>query len=133
MPRRTRPWIIEPEWYLRSISYSEYQQTGHWRQRRQNYRQARGLIGLDRTCDLCGEWELGDELNQEIPKWHVHHRRYENLGREPDRDLSLLCGPCHHLVHYPEAQQSQEWAEIRGGELLERAVDFRTEWDKVEH
>lgn len=129
MPRRTKPWVIEPTWYLRSIAYSEYMSTGHWHARRQAFKQDRFDKGLERVCDLCGPWfDLGPELNDEIPKWHVHHRTYLFLGAERDEHLSYLCGPCHHLVHFPDAQQSKYWAMSR--EFIADPADFRTEWDK---
>jgi len=32
-------------------------------------------------------------------KLHVHHLTYDNLGRELDDDLIVLCNDCHKQVH----------------------------------
>ncbi len=41
--------------------------------------------------------------------WHVHHKDYSRAGAggELDRDLMLVCPPCHSLIH--------SWYRPRGG------------------
>jgi hypothetical protein len=47
--------------------------------------------GNEPHCLICGaEWSLCDDL---------HHRTYERLGREADRDLIPLCRSCHGVLH----------------------------------
>ena len=47
--------------------------------------------GTEPHCLICGaEWSLCDDL---------HHRTYERLGREADRDLIPLCRSCHSALH----------------------------------
>jgi hypothetical protein len=49
--------------------------------------------GNEPTCQMCGKpWSLGDGA--------LHHRSYQRLGHEADRDLVPLCRePCHLLLH----------------------------------
>jgi hypothetical protein len=38
-----------------------------------------------------------------------HHVRYDNLGNEtPGVDTACVCGNCHHLIHYPDADNDNE-------------------------
>lgn len=30
----------------------------------------------------------------------LHHRSYKNLGHEHPEDVVVLCGPCHHFIHF---------------------------------
>jgi hypothetical protein len=48
--------------------------------------------GAPPVCQACGgPWDLrhGD----------LHHRSYDRLGRELDRDVVALCRPCHRRLH----------------------------------
>lgn len=66
------------------LSYEEYLQTPYWQERRK-----RALEYADYRCQLCNNTSI----------LHVHHRTYENLGREPDNDLTVLCESCHEKFH----------------------------------
>lgn len=67
-------------------NYYDYIKSKAWKARRRSY--------LDRhhwECEICGEYA-----------YQVHHKSYERLGREPDRDLQALCEGCHQNTHEGE-------------------------------
>jgi 5-methylcytosine-specific restriction endonuclease McrA len=70
--------------YLRCLPYEEYLQSPEWRLKR-----AKTVRRAGYRCQVC---------NRRGPL-HVHHRSYENLGRERTRDLVVLCDGCHRLFH----------------------------------
>ena len=66
------------------MTYKEYLASPAWRQLRE--------LALQRDqycCRLCTNTE----------QLEVHHRHYENFGREDLNDLTTLCRTCHDLVH----------------------------------
>jgi 5-methylcytosine-specific restriction endonuclease McrA len=65
--------------------YQEYLKTDHWRATRQ-----RMIEHFEHRCQLCNALRM---------VLHVHHRTYENLGRERDIDLTVLCERCHDHFH----------------------------------
>jgi 5-methylcytosine-specific restriction endonuclease McrA len=69
---------------LRRMPYAEYLRTAHWQRQR-----ALALDQAGHTCDLCGR---PDRLE-------VHHRTYERVGFERQRDLIVLCHDCHRDHH----------------------------------
>lgn len=71
--------------YLRSMSYTQYLKTEHWKDTRKN-----ALKRAGNKCQLCGERDK---------QLHVHHNNYENRGREKDSDLIVLCSDCHAKFH----------------------------------
>lgn len=76
---------------LRAMPYSEYLRTPEWRAKRSWMLQIENY-----TCERCGCRAPDHEL-------HVHHRTYENRGREYVQDLLLLCSVCHANEHGIEA------------------------------
>jgi 5-methylcytosine-specific restriction endonuclease McrA len=69
---------------LKSIPYSEYLTTEHWKDTRR-----KALERAGRRCQLCGsQYEL-----------QVHHNTYENRGNEQPQDLIVLCRSCHSRHH----------------------------------
>lgn len=79
---RARGW-----WTLGYKSYASYLSSSHWQTTRQRYRAS----DLPQDCYCCGEHEVD-----------LHHKTYENIGREPLTDLVPLCRRCHTLVHVLE-------------------------------
>jgi hypothetical protein len=84
----------------RRADYSRYLQSPHWAERR--------LRRLDLAKHRCEfrpmlDWHNADpiygERCAETRNLEVHHRSYENLGREQDHDLEVLCR-LHHLVRH---------------------------------
>jgi hypothetical protein len=69
---------------LRSMPYSDYLLTEHWKKVR-----ARALKYAGYRCQLCNARARLD----------VHHRTYEHRGCERDQDVIALCRPCHALHH----------------------------------
>jgi hypothetical protein len=47
------------------------------------------------TCQICGAKRTHENKTQ----FGVHHKHYENIKREKDEDLILLCNSCHAEVH----------------------------------
>jgi hypothetical protein len=76
--------IAEMRALYRFMPYSLYLQTPHWQAMRQATWERCG-----NRCQLCNSQ---DGL-------HVHHRTYENLGRENPEDLIVLCSKCHAKFH----------------------------------
>lgn len=70
---------------LRTMDYSDYLQTDHWRMVRKLKLKQAGY-----KCQKCGA------SNTVL---HVHHRTYENRGNEDLRDLVVLCKQCHDREH----------------------------------
>lgn len=73
----------------RSDFYREYIQSTAWRMRRNQAVRDAGY-----RCQRCnGKRDL-----------QVHHRSYENLGRETSADLEVLCASCHGDHHADEGK-----------------------------
>jgi len=63
----------------------EYFKSETWRKKQQQ------VIELYETCVLC---------NGVGQPFHVHHRKYTNLGKEDvHTDLTLLCNKCYNNYH----------------------------------
>lgn len=70
----------------RSMPYSEYLKTKHWKAFR-----LKALKHHGKVCMMCGI--------KEVPYFHVHHLTYERLGCEEFKDVVVLCEECHNQVH----------------------------------
>lgn len=79
--------------FYRAIPYDVYLQTKHWQQTRK--------IALEAYGDWCRWCEGKFEDHAPI---HIHHLRYDRLGREPLTDLIPLCALCHERWHRQEEQ-----------------------------
>lgn len=66
--------------------YKDYMKSVTWKARSANMR----LCGM---CEHC-------EKAHSPKKLVVHHKTYENIGDEPDEDLSVLCLSCHWKRRY---------------------------------
>jgi hypothetical protein len=69
------------------MPYKQYLATKHWKKRR-----ARALDLANYKCQKCG-------ISSKSAKLHVHHLSYDNLGKESDDELMVLCSSCHRKVH----------------------------------
>lgn len=84
-----QPYYDEVEKYIKSMNYHDFLLTPFWDGVR-NYK----LKKANYCCELCGEKGI---LN-------VHHKTYENHGKEfdmdiADSDLIVLCKDCHEKFH----------------------------------
>jgi hypothetical protein len=70
---------------LRRLSYDEYLETPEWKATRKET-----LALASHRCNRCG---------QSRDVMHVHHRTYQNLGREQPEELEVLCPQCHRDEH----------------------------------
>lgn len=71
--------------YLKSMDYEEYLLTEHWLHFKSEF-----LKWSNSKCQVCGKGET---------MLHVHHKTYENRGRETFNDVVILCEKCHSLFH----------------------------------
>ena len=71
--------------YSELNSYKEYLKTYDWNEARKN-----ALNKSKYKCQLCGKKNI---------KLNVHHNTYENLGKEKEEDLIVLCDKCHEKFH----------------------------------
>jgi hypothetical protein len=66
------------------MDYNKYLSTYHWKHfRKEAYK------FYNYECSLC---KSKDNLN-------LHHKNYDNLGRETFNDVILLCNKCHKIHH----------------------------------
>lgn len=77
-------------WTIRKMKYKDFVQTPYWKAIAEKRRKQ-----ADFKCVTCS---TGGCL-------HVHHRSYENHGREHDNlnDLTVLCSKCHSTFHKEES------------------------------
>ena len=68
----------------RSMPYSRYLQTIHWRTVRKY-----ALENARFCCQLCNSTE----------RLEVHHKTYERIGNEDLSDVIVLCRACHAKFH----------------------------------
>lgn len=64
--------------------YHVYIESKAWRARRKQYYDRHG-----KQCEVCGSTDAVQ----------LHHRHYNTLGREKDKDLQALCRGCHENHH----------------------------------
>ncbi len=67
--------------------YNEYLQSPVWKEKR-----AKVFARANNLCEAC----------RDAPAMQVHHRTYENVGREPLFDLVAVCADCHRILHDKE-------------------------------
>jgi hypothetical protein len=92
--------------------YQDYLQGGHWRRRREQR-----LTAAENRCEFrpCDDSRpdmglfYGDRCS-EVKRLEVHHRHYNTLGAESDKDLEVLCR-VHHLVREIEAAECERCTE----------------------
>jgi len=72
------------------MDYKEYLQTEHWKETRY-----KALRKANFRCELCNSNN----------KLHVHHKTYENRGKELPQDLICLCEGCHSKFHNKVGQE----------------------------
>ena len=64
-------------------TYTEYRDSDAWQTKRDH------VLERDKhKCVVCSDHAQ-----------HIHHRTYDNIGKEPLSDLVSLCRECHHKVH----------------------------------
>jgi 5-methylcytosine-specific restriction endonuclease McrA len=64
-----------------------YLRSKAWKAKREE-----AIVAAGYRCTVCGKMKL------DIRKLQVHHRTYENFGREKPGDLMVLCARCHRRV-----------------------------------
>ena len=69
---------------FQEMPYNQYLQTGHWI----NFRD-KAIVNAGGRCQICAD-------NRHL---HVHHRTYENRGKETFLDIVVLCNVCHRKIH----------------------------------
>lgn len=76
--------IVESKKFGGYPTYQDYLQSDHWQEIRKST-----ILAADNRCMLCNS----------DGTLHVHHRTYENLGREEPTDIIALCDKCHAKFH----------------------------------
>ena len=61
-------------------SYNEYLQSDLWKEKRELI-----LSIFNWECQKCGSKK----------RLEIHHKTYENVGNEKQRDVTVLCKKCH--------------------------------------
>ena len=80
-------------------TYEKYLQSPSWQRKRDAVRQRDG-----------GQCICGAQATE------MHHKTYDNIGREPLSDLVMLCEECHERVHQPRVPSDQQSAFQHPGE-----------------
>lgn len=78
----TLKWLLEQQ--LKKMPYQDYLKTAWWEELRHV-----AIEKANKKCQLCNESGRLD----------VHHRTYENRGREQSGDVIVLCRHCHAKFH----------------------------------
>lgn len=82
-----------------------YLKSPHWAGVR-----GRALLKAEGHCGACGrccvrgycrlcERDTSDDEDPEAMRLEVHHKTYERLGHELDRDVVAVCESCHEGLH----------------------------------
>jgi hypothetical protein len=100
-PKRTKkPKLTKAKKNIREFvrpDYHEYINSPRWKKRADRIKKRVGC------CSVC---KSTNNLN-------VHHKTYERLGRERNKDLVVLCRDCHLIEHdIPEDKLSKEFKQI---------------------
>ena len=66
------------------LKYKTYIESEEWQERSRNF------LNKYPLCEFCGI----EKSNQ------VHHKTYENIGNETDKDLTAVCDICHSHIHH---------------------------------
>lgn len=84
-----------------NLDYQEYLKTPHWQEIR-----LRVLESGNNECAKChSQVDLA-----------VHHKNYENIGKEINNDLIILCEVCHTKHHNAEKYP------VKFGELFNNGI-----------
>jgi hypothetical protein len=86
---------------MKSYTKSEYRayiNSPDWRQRRNKF--------LDRSNGFCQSCKISRWLAVLLydQDFHVHHKSYENVGREKHQDLEALCKRCHEIQTFGKSE-----------------------------
>lgn len=82
---------IENDKYIEELkqerfeAYCQYLKSHEWKEIRDKRKKLDG-----KKCSICGSKS----------KLHVHHKTYDNIGREDMDDLITVCYECHRKIHH---------------------------------
>ena len=65
-------------------TYEKYKKSPAWHRKRDSVKER------DKSLCICGAQAT-----------HMHHKTYDNIGKEPLSDLVMLCKECHESIHQP--------------------------------
>ena len=77
---------------MNKAEYGQYLESEHWKQFSLRIKEQR------RKCQDCGIPAF-DAWKRDSVGLNVHHLTYENVGKEKDADVELLCRQCHMKRH----------------------------------
>jgi hypothetical protein len=111
-PRVGLPWSSQR--VHRRAAYCNYMASEQWFDLRErwaaDWAARRGAEPRCLICDL--EWALCVDL---------HHRTYDRLGRETDRDLIPLCRTCHGALHRT-LESDRSWRRLNRAQATDLIV-----------
>ena len=73
---------------MNQAEYQQYLNSGWWK----HYKR----LNKKNKCEKCG---FRHELD-------LHHRNYDNIGREKENDTITLCRRCHNDTHYEQRSET---------------------------
>ena len=89
-------------------TYAKYLQSPAWQRKRD------AVIQRDGVQCICG-----DQATE------LHHKTYDNIGKEPLSDLVMLCKGCHKRLHRPRVPSDQQSAMQQPLETLPEEVSVK--------
>ena len=98
-------------------AYLEYLKSNEWKEKRLE------VIKLYKTCVLCNSNH----------SFHVHHRKYTNLGKEDlNKDVVLLCSKCHGNYHRFVDKKSTKKKRVRKKQISGFTLNQRLLWKETQ-
>lgn len=73
------------------------------------YEKYRSSPAWERKRDLVIERDKGKCVWCQAAGKQVHHKTYENIGKEPLSDLVVVCGKCHEKEHHLREPSDQKY------------------------
>lgn len=98
--------------------YKSYLKTEHWELKKKEY-----ISVYKKECALCKSKKA----------LHLHHKTYDNVGKEKLEDLVLLCKHCHNEVHNNEHEDEDMIKNVKRKIPKELTNDIITHFDFKEN
>ena len=110
---KTRGYPDSYRW-LNDMPYERYLRSDHWQ-----FTRRRALLRAGGQCQLC---EATGSLN-------VHHLTYRRRGREKEKDVMVLCYPCHGWVHANADRATVlRWVNIPHAKIILQSDAAAADW-----
>ena len=110
--------FIGEVWHYLLKSLDEYNNS-------ETYKKYLSSPAWNRKRDLVIERDKGICVRCRAEGKEVHHKTYDNIGKEPLSDLVMLCKGCHERVHQPRVPSDQQSAMQQPLETLPEEVSVK--------